>query len=577
MSENTLKRKIDEPEEGVPDSKRAALEESPVEQLEPENSPKPSSPPASDDPTEQVSENSLNNTETLKTSETHAEKEESSTETSEPVQAASIPEKTLSPSEPVVSSPRAPSPSTAPQDNPQPPHPPASPPRQSPYSRSLALGQLDSLMSTYGTSNGGTAGNVVNSVPTNPVNSIPASGPPTLSAPMTAFDAPLNQSQPLGNFGFSQAYAPVLYGTQPDYSSRPVAHQQDRDQDPTYVSLRMYCPVKEASFVIGKRGDMINHLREKSSTRINVSDNIKDVPERIVLVKGPAENAAKAFGLITRAILEEPEDEPASAMSRQYNLKLLIPHALVGYVIGKGGSKFREIEENSAAKLKAAEQPLPNSTDRVLSILGVADAIHIAVYYVSQVLLEHKDVLKKHNIIHYVPGMQNLHMMNNSMGLITNNYANTGMIGQDNMHGLPQQRSFDYQRQFQAPPPQMTAPVPAQLYTDEYGNNIVGEVITTAPVPSGTGTDKFSEDILVANVNIGSVIGKGGNNIKMIRESSGCNYVKIEPDQHQTVMLGGGRGLTGIRKLTLTGSMNLIQTAIYLINQRISGDKERNM
>ena len=106
---------------------------------------------------------------------------------------------------------------------------------------------------------------------------------------------------------------------------------------------------------------------------------------------------------------------------------------------------------------------------------------------------------------------------------------------------------------------------------------MIGDVITSVPVPAGTGTDKFSEDVFVANTNIGSVIGKGGNNIKQIRESSGCSYVKIEPDQHQTIMLGRGRGLTSIRKLTLTGSINLIQTAIYLINQRIVADKERNM
>ncbi|KAJ8138386.1 hypothetical protein OY671_008401, partial [Metschnikowia pulcherrima] len=75
---------------------------------------------------------------------------------------------------------------------------------------------------------------------------------------------------------------------------------------------------------------------------------------------------------------------------------------------------------------------------------------------------------------------------------------------------------------------------------------------------------------------IGSVIGKGGQNIKQIRESSGCNYVKIEPDQHQSILLGGGRGLTNIRRLTLTGTYQAIQTAIYFINQRILADKERN-
>ena len=184
-----------------------------------------------------------------------------------------------------------------------------------------------------------------------------------------------------------------------DASSKPVSNHREKERDPTYVMFRMYCPVKEASTVVGKKGEKINHIRDKANVRINVSENLKNVPERIVLVRGPAENVARAFGLITRTILEEPEDEPASMLSRQYNLKLLIPHPMVGYIIGKQGVKFREIEENSAAKLKAAEQPLPYSTDRILSITGVGDAIHIAIYYISQVVLENKDCLKKIKVV----------------------------------------------------------------------------------------------------------------------------------------------------------------------------------
>ena len=89
-------------------------------------------------------------------------------------------------------------------------------------------------------------------------------------------------------------------------SSKPVSNHRDRD-DPTFIQLRMYCPVKEASTIVGRKGETINHLREKANVRITVSENLKGVPERIVAVKGPAENVARAFGLITRVILEEPE------------------------------------------------------------------------------------------------------------------------------------------------------------------------------------------------------------------------------------------------------------------------------
>lgn len=390
-----------------------------------------------------------------------------------------------------------------------------------------------------------------------------------------------------------------------DSASKPISNHREKENDPSYVALRMFCPVREASTVVGKKGEKINHIREKANVRINVSENLKNVPERIILVRGPAENVARSFGLIARTILEEPEDEPASMLSKPYNLKLLIPHPMVGYIIGKQGSKFREIEENSAAKLKAAEQPLPYCTDRILTVTGVGDAIHIAVYYISQVIIEHKDCLKKNKVVYYNPANFHQNNMNNNMMNVSMIPSNTNMLMMNN-NPFPMQsvtplndaqttaspyvqqakQPYDFLMMFQpttypqqqyGTPAASTVSYPSQnQYTDEHGNIMIGEVIINPPVQVGTGSDKFNEDVYVANANIGSVIGKGGNNIKQIRENSGCSYVKIEPDQRQSLMLGGGKGLTNIRKLTLTGNLQSIQMAIYLINQRIGADKERN-
>lgn len=371
-------------------------------------------------------------------------------------------------------------------------------------------------------------------------------------------------------------------------TAKPVVAPRLDDEE-TNLSIRMLCPTKEAGIIVGKKGDTITHIRQKANVRVYVSENLKNVPERVISVRGSSENVARAFGLITRTILEEPEDEPALITSKLYIMKLLIPHAIVGYVIGKGGSKFREIEENSAARLKAQEQPLPYSTDRILLVTGVADAIHIAIYYISQVLLEHRDALKKHKVVFYNPAnfrppppganpMMNMHMPQQS----NMPYMAPGPDG----YGQGA-KPYDFLMMFQPAirpqynTPQNIVPPPHQMppqssYTDEHGNTIVGDVITQMPVQVSSTPERYTQDIFVANVNIGSVIGKGGNNIKQIRESSGCSYVKIEPDMNQSILLGGGKGLTSVRKLTLTGNYNSIQSAIFLVNQRISADKERN-
>src|ERR1700722_15510237 len=83
----------------------------------------------------------------------------------------------------------------------------------------------------------------------------------------------------------------------------------------------------------------------------------------------------------------------------------MIPNSRMGSVIGKQGSKIKEIQDASGARLNASEGMLPGSTEvrgtrwpygsmltfslqRVLSVAGVADAIHIATYYIGNILIE---------------------------------------------------------------------------------------------------------------------------------------------------------------------------------------------
>ena len=71
----------------------------------------------------------------------------------------------------------------------------------------------------------------------------------------------------------------------------------------------------------------------------------------------------QAFGLIVRRINDEPFDKPSVPGSRAVTIKFMIPNSRMGSVIGKGGSKIREIQEASGAKLNASEGMLPGSTE----------------------------------------------------------------------------------------------------------------------------------------------------------------------------------------------------------------------
>ncbi|KAF7338110.1 Brix domain-containing protein [Mycena venus] len=154
------------------------------------------------------------------------------------------------------------------------------------------------------------------------------------------------------------------------------------------IHMRCLIVTQDASIIIGKGGTHVNEIREKSGARVMVSDSIPGNPERILNVSGPLDAVSKAFGLIVRRINDEPFDVPSVPGSRAVTIKFMIPNSRMGSVIGKQGSKIKEIQDASGARLNASEGMLPGSTERVLSVAGVADAIHIATYYIGNILIE---------------------------------------------------------------------------------------------------------------------------------------------------------------------------------------------
>ncbi|KAJ3474344.1 hypothetical protein NLG97_g9888 [Lecanicillium saksenae] len=166
-------------------------------------------------------------------------------------------------------------------------------------------------------------------------------------------------------------------------SSSAAAHDET-----SWIHIRAVISSPEAATIIGKGGENVSNIRKMSNAKCTVSDYQKGAVERILTVSGIVDAVAKAFGLIIRTLNNEPLTETSTASSKTYPLRLLIPHILIGSIIGKGGARIREIQEASGARLNASDSCLPMSSERSLVVMGVADAVHIATYYVGSTLLE---------------------------------------------------------------------------------------------------------------------------------------------------------------------------------------------
>ncbi|KAB0398990.1 hypothetical protein E2I00_013228, partial [Balaenoptera physalus] len=69
-------------------------------------------------------------------------------------------------------------------------------------------------------------------------------------------------------------------------------------------------------------------------------------------------------------------------------LRLVVPASQCGSLIGKGGSKIKEIRESTGAQVQVAGDMLPNSTERAVTISGTPDAIIQCVKQICVVMLE---------------------------------------------------------------------------------------------------------------------------------------------------------------------------------------------
>lgn len=358
-------------------------------------------------------------------------------------------------------------------------------------------------------------------------------------------------------------------------SPNPESSQEvSKEEVPNYINLRMLCLMKQASKVVGGKGERVNRIKSETNTRINVSDNISGVLERVIFVRGKCEEVARAFGKIVRAINNENDDD-SNEKSLPLVVNLLIPHHFMGCIIGRQGSRLHEIEELSAARLLASPQQLPMSNDRILSLTGVADAIHIATYYIGQTILENDAKLKGKKSIFYHPGPLHSVLVNNfQMGMIYPG-ANNATSGMPNL--ISHQEHHQYHpmdkktaiRRMKTPvvryPYNAQQSQSAQPYADIIDSCKHVRIVSHSLHQPLSPHLVLPQEVFIENKFVGNVIGKGGKNIQQIKQSTGCMININDPVE----------GLEE-RKLVLIGTPLATQTAIMMINNRIDMDKRKS-
>ncbi|XP_023571766.1 poly(rC)-binding protein 3 isoform X6 [Octodon degus] len=294
------------------------------------------------------------------------------------------------------------------------------------------------------------------------------------------------------------------------------------------LTIRLLMHGKEVGSIIGKKGETVKKMREESGARINISEG--NCPERIVTITGPTDAIFKAFAMIAykfeEDIINSMSNSPATSKP-PVTLRLVVPASQCGSLIGKGGSKIKEIRESTGAQVQVAGDMLPNSTERAVTISGTPDAIIQCVKQICVVMLEAYTIQGQYAIPH-PDQLTKLHQL------------------------AMQQTPF--------PPLGQTNPAfPGEklpLHSSEEAQNLMGQSSGLDASPPAS-----THELTIPNDLIGCIIGRQGTKINEIRQMSGAQ-----------IKIANATEGSSERQITITGTPANISLAQYLINARLTSE-----
>jgi len=310
--------------------------------------------------------------------------------------------------------------------------------------------------------------------------------------------------------------------------------------------VRAIIPSKIAGSLIGRRGDTISYIRQQSQAKVNISDQPPDrsVDERVLTVTGTTTGVFRAFSFICDRMREVTASENPTVDPTQQGvaIKILVPDSQAGAIIGKKGAKIKEIRDATNAKIDLGQECLFQSTERPCAISGTAEACAQTVFHVACTMLQTPEKGASHP---YVPGAASMGAggMGGGGG---GGPQGAGMYQQHGGHpGQHQGQHPGYQQQHRGGYPQQgyqqqqRPGYPQQGYQQQQNQ------------PS-------QHSIAIPTQIIGAIIGRGGTKIKEIRQMSQAQIKIAENLPGQTE-----------RTITMTGTPEGVQTALYMIQQRM--------
>ncbi|XP_065053468.1 poly(rC)-binding protein 4-like isoform X2 [Rhopilema esculentum] len=245
------------------------------------------------------------------------------------------------------------------------------------------------------------------------------------------------------------------------------------------LTVRFLILSQDAGGIIGKEGANIKRIIEKSNAQVNITGTAGI--ERVLNVTGSVDEISTAVCLIAERLEEITGPSSYGQQSDHVppvTIRLLAPNSQCGPLIGKGGSRIKEIREASGATITIPSENLPGCSERAVTLSGSPEALGICMEKICDIFVEFPP---RNNNIKFVPSMGGFGGASPQvLSLMTNQLSFTGL------------------------------------------------------------SRRTQQKITLPSSVIGSVIGKGGCHINEVRRFSGANiHIEEAKGRRSTVTLSG--------------------------------------
>ncbi|ORY84836.1 hypothetical protein BCR37DRAFT_402160 [Protomyces lactucae-debilis] len=323
-----------------------------------------------------------------------------------------------------------------------------------------------------------------------------------------------------------------------DASTSRRQKRDSPDQSPP-LTLKALISNREAASLIGKEGGTIAAIRTSTTARVSVSEHVKGTIERVVSVSGTPGVIADAYPQATSI---KDEVNPVDQTVKPFTLRLVIPHAHLGAIIGKQGARIREIMSATGAHIQASEFNLPLSSERCVVVRGPAEAIRLAIQQITETMQVGLASSHVAMTVAYQPvTLGGIYGHPESFRRIE---PNDTMMTPSNPYGIP--------------PSTFAAPPQADAQAGTASATATSKGVSKSK-------EKVTQQIYIPNDMVGAIIGKQGSKINEIRNLSGSHVKVNEPDPARVTE----------RLITIEGTAEQNQLALYMLYQRLESEKRR--